>query len=742
MNRLQENVGAGNISKPAESVKNRPDEKLELTYQSTDQQIRNNSLTEDAVYEAYDAAKRHKTFQNSQKSYNEIQEQYAEQAFSSTMPQDVHVPESMSGQTDHSADTSVNVVASSSEDSISTTTVTASEWKSPAMRGMEVWKESSRDNGAERSDFGNGFYTSGSFGEAETPELWKNTYDLQKNEELQNKLESRRKDVQRGYSRFTLGKHSTKPKLNFNYYGRVNISGDEMELAHLGRLKYSGQVIREKMTRKDYEDILKRNEKKQFKRRVKGRLLFRGAKAVVDDETLTEDEIIGSGKRSIKRTGRLLAMSVRRNIRTIRQQNNTYYRLELAKERGDVLRDKRDRLMSEDKRKRQKDALKEAKSREQKKKLKRQMIEQHVKEEGNFFARHRQNRLVKKRAKELQRKTVKKTLATISSTIGLLLVFLIIFFILFLVLVAVFTGGSHYYSSAVTQNDYSTITDATEYFRKLETDMDEYLNADRDALEAELEAKYGPDLYEYIYDLADFGFSANTLIAYLSAKYGSFTINDIQGELETIFEEMYTLKIEVKEEEREVEEDVTELKKICYITLEKKEMEDVVEARLEENQRFNYGAYKLSTGGQQVYCPVMQEDWTNKISCNYGDRIHPITKERKPHNGVDIAVPTGTHLYSAVDGTVVLARYSDSAGNWVKVRTESGWTVVMMHMDSLTVSEGQEVKRGDHLGYSGNTGNSTGPHLHLEVRDPNDNAINPIFIIPQSCAGAGKEETQ
>lgn len=115
---------------------------------------------------------------------------------------------------------------------------------------------------------------------------------------------------------------------------------------------------------------------------------------------------------------------------------------------------------------------------------------------------------------------------------------------------------------------------------------------------------------------------------------------------------------------------------------------------------------------------------------------------RKPHNGVDIAVPTRTHLYSAVDGTVVLARYSESAGNWVKVRTESGWTVVMMHMDSLTVSEGQEVKRGDHLGYSGNTGNSTGPHLHLEVLDPNDKAINPIFIIPQSCAGTGKEETE
>ena len=101
-----------------------------------------------------------------------------------------------------------------------------------------------------------------------------------------------------------------------------------------------------------------------------------------------------------------------------------------------------------------------------------------------------------------------------------------------------------------------------------------------------------------------------------------------------------------------------------------------------------YGDYRLSPGGQQVYSPVMREDWTNLISSNFGERIHPITKERKMHNGVDIAVPIGTHVYSAVNGTVILARYSESAGNWVKVRTESGWTVVMMHMGSLTVSEG------------------------------------------------------
>lgn len=340
-------------------------------------------------------------------------------------------------------------------------------------------------------------------------------------------------------------------------------------------------------------------------------------------------------------------------------------------------------------------------------------------------------------------------MSTIFALAGIGIFFFIIAIILFLFLIAVFVGSSEYYASAVTQNDYSTITDATEYFRKLETDLDEYLNADREALEVELEEKYGPDIYEYVYQLADLGFSANTLIAYLSAVYGSFTLEDVKEELQSVFEEMYTLTIEVKEEEREVSsynpdtgdyKNVTELKKICYIILEKKELEEVVEPRMTPEQMELYKNYRLSTGGQQVYGPVMREDWTNLISSNFGVRIHPITKERKAHNGVDIAVPVGTHLYSAVEGTVILAAYSESAGNWVKVRTETGWTVIFMHMDSLTVSTGQQVKKGDHLGYSGNTGRSTGPHLHLEVRNPEDEPINPIFIIPQTCAQRGSEE--
>lgn len=74
----------------------------------------------------------------------------------------------------------------------------------------------------------------------------------------------------------------------------------------------------------------------------------------------------------------------------------------------------------------------------------------------------------------------------------------------------------------------------------------------------------------------------------------------------------------------------------------------------------------------------------------------------------------------------------------VTVQTDSGWTVTFMHMDSRTVMEGQRIEKGQHVGYSGNTGNSTGPHLHLQVHDQDKNPVNPIFIIPFSTAEASE----
>ena len=671
------------------------DENLELTHSNSNQQMRNNTA-EDAAYTAFDAIEHHRTFQHSQKSYNEEQNRYTEHAYTS------------------------ETVSSSSQETTPKHNVGTNQsggepgWKSPVMKKLE-----DGGGGGESNVF---THTPITHETVSSKELGKKTYALQKNKRLQEKLDGKRKDVQRFYTRLS--------------YDAPN-----------GRLRLQRKGVREKWTRKGYEDDLRKKEEKNLKRRVIGRLMFRGTKSLVDDQNVAEDELFGDMRRTVKRTGRAAAISVRRNVRTLRLQTNAYRRLELAKTQEQVLHDKRSRLISEGNRKQQKAQIKESQSREQKKKLKKQMVQQRAQAEGGFLRRTRQNRLVKKRAKEQSKQVRKRILSIISSIGGITFFVIILVMIVFLVFLGIFTGGSNYYAATVTQNDYSTITEATEYFRNLETDMDEYLNADRDALEAKIAEKYGDEIYEYIYNLAEFGFSANTLIAYLSAVYGSFTLDTVREELESIFEEMYTLTIEVKVEDREIStynpdtgdyDTVIEPKNICYITLEKKELEEIVDERLPDDLRFQYEGYWLATGGQQVYGPVMQEDWTNLISSNFGDRVHPITKERKSHNGVDIAVPRGTKIYSAVKGTVVLAEYSSSAGNWVKVQTESGWTVVMMHMDSLAVSAGQEVEKGDFLGYSGNTGNSTGPHLHLEVRDPDDKAINPIFIIPQTCAGTGE----
>lgn len=149
----------------------------------------------------------------------------------------------------------------------------------------------------------------------------------------------------------------------------------------------------------------------------------------------------------------------------------------------------------------------------------------------------------------------------------------------------------------------------------------------------------------------------------------------------------------------------------------------------------------LDTGtgnGQQVYGPVMDVDWRNKISSNYGERIHPITGKRIFHDGVDIAVPVGTTLYSPVMGTVVASHYSDSAGNMVTIQTETGWLITFMHMDSRTVQAGERIERGQQVGFSGNTGNSTGPHLHIRVHDAEGNSVNPVFIIPFSTIEASE----
>lgn len=96
------------------------------------------------------------------------------------------------------------------------------------------------------------------------------------------------------------------------------------------------------------------------------------------------------------------------------------------------------------------------------------------------------------------------------------------------------------------------------------------------------------------------------------------------------------------------------------------------------------------------------------------------------HKGNDYAAPTGTPTYAAAAGTVVIAGWSNSAGNWVVINHGNGLVTKYMHHSSLCVSAGQYVEKGQQIGYVGSTGQSTGPHLHFQVE------LNGVAVSPDS----------
>lgn len=115
-----------------------------------------------------------------------------------------------------------------------------------------------------------------------------------------------------------------------------------------------------------------------------------------------------------------------------------------------------------------------------------------------------------------------------------------------------------------------------------------------------------------------------------------------------------------------------------------------------------------------------------RISSNFNPRrLNPVTGRVAPHKGVDFAMPQGTPVLAVGDGEVVMAKRSGAAGYFVAIRHGRTYTTRYMHLKKLLVQPGQKVKRGDRIALSGNTGRSTGPHLHYEVWI-NQQAVNPL----------------
>ena len=155
----------------------------------------------------------------------------------------------------------------------------------------------------------------------------------------------------------------------------------------------------------------------------------------------------------------------------------------------------------------------------------------------------------------------------------------------------------------------------------------------------------------------------------------------------------------------------------------KKEEEEAAR-RAAEAQRA--AAARRTYDGGSLGFPVA---WYYRMTSDFGYRNHPIYGQVLQHNGVDLSADTGTAIYAAYSGTVVVSTYSSSAGNYIMIDHGSGLMTVYMHCSKLLVSVGENVSKGQTIGLVGSTGNSTGPHLHFSVR------LNGSYVDPKPYIG-------
>lgn len=389
----------------------------------------------------------------------------------------------------------------------------------------------------------------------------------------------------------------------------------------------------------------------------------------------------------------------------------------------------------------------------QKKALQKRLQKQRIKRE---YMKARQKGVATKAAQEAVSKTAntataiaKKLQEIASKNAGVLITVGIMAVLLVMIMTSVSSCGAMFADTQSTVLAASYLSepaeiDATDLqFTRLELDLQNEID--------NIETDY-PGYDEYSYNLGEIGHNPFTLIGYLSAVHTEFTASEVESEVQALFDEMYTLTLtpdtetrtrtvtktgtrtvtdpvtgEETEEEYEYEEEEEYEVSILRVVLTVKPLETIVAGKMDAEQTEIYAMYAETGGLLQQFASPLDLYWYNYISSYYGYRKNPNTGNEELHRGVDIAVPTGTTVYAAHDGTVTTVAYDSYYGNYVVIEKD-GYTTKYAHMDSLSVSAGQSITKGTVIGTTGNTGSSTGSHLHIECLY-NGEYYNPLFYF-------------
>ena len=178
----------------------------------------------------------------------------------------------------------------------------------------------------------------------------------------------------------------------------------------------------------------------------------------------------------------------------------------------------------------------------------------------------------------------------------------------------------------------------------------------------------------------------------------------------------------LSEEEKELQKEIENYKKEI----------NNVEQKIKEASGDADDKYNGSISGSGVLSwPLPSKYGRSYITSYFGNREQPVPGASTYHRAIDIGVPIGTPVYSAADGYVMLTGSSSVRGKYIMVKHADNLYTFYQHLSSVTASAGQNVKEGQTIAYSGNTGIGSGPHLHFEVRtSPNyGSEVNPLDYL-------------
>ena len=250
-----------------------------------------------------------------------------------------------------------------------------------------------------------------------------------------------------------------------------------------------------------------------------------------------------------------------------------------------------------------------------------------------------------------------------------------------------------------------------------------------------------PGYDEYRYNIAAVGHDPYAMLAYLTAKHDNFTFAKVQGELQNIFNQQYSLTftriVEVRsytihwtdEDGNRHSERIYYNYYILQTTLTARPFEEVILPLLTtQDEQDRYEIYMFLHGNRQYLGSPFDFCWLPRVTSYYGYRVHPISGEKDYHTGVDIAVSIGTDIQAGGKGVVLESGYNGGYGLCLLVDYGNGISARYAHCSALLKGVGQTVELGEIIALSGNSGNSTGPHLHVECVK-NGRYLNPLYFI-------------